>query len=40
MDEVIGGVSAKFDHGGCLETKVRLHLGDEAILKDQKWWLF
>ena len=40
MDEVSGDGSAKLDRGGSLETKVRFHLGGEAILKDQKWWLF
>ena len=35
MDEVSGDGSAKLDDDGSLETEVRFHLGDEAILKAQ-----
>ena len=37
MDEVSGDGSAKFDDDGSLDIEVRFHLGDEAILKAQKW---
>ena len=40
MDEVSGDGSAKLDDDGSLEIEVRFHLGDEVILKAQKWRLF
>ena len=40
MDEVSGDGSAKLDHDGSLETEVRSHLSDEAILKAQKMVTF
>ena len=37
MDEVGGDGSAELDDDGSLEIEIRLHLGDEAILKARKW---
>ena len=37
MDEVRGDGSAELEHDGALEIEFRYHLGDEAVLKAQKW---
>lgn len=37
MDEVSGDGSADLDDDGTLEVEIRFHLGDEAILRAQKW---
>ena len=40
MEDRMRGGSAKLDDDGSLEIEVSLHLGNEAILKAQKWLLF
>ena len=37
MDEVGGNGAAELDDNGCMEIEIRFRLGDEAILKAQKW---
>lgn len=37
MDEVSGDGSAELDDDGSLEIEIRFHLGDEAVMKAQKW---
>jgi hypothetical protein len=37
MDEVSGDGSAELGDDAGLEIEIRFHLGDEAILKAQKW---
>ena len=37
MDEVNGDGSAKLDEDGVNEIEIRFHLGDEAILKAERW---
>ena len=37
MDKVGGDGAAELDDDGCMEIEIRFRLGDEAILKAQKW---